>query len=223
MMARLGALLLVLCGCAADSEPDPVQVDCPETGRYLPMRTGASWTYRVTDDNGDMTEKTQTVGAEEDVGGAKVGTLAFRVETTKAGGTVTSWQEDTGDGVIRHHERDASGTTATDEWYEPYRTRISESTAHVTAGAAWSEDYTESVTDLATNLTTTASKTERWEVVAVDEVVSVPAGDFCAMRVHRTSTVGGVPGSDKTYWFARDVGKVKETGATQTEELVEYR
>jgi hypothetical protein len=51
--------------------------------------------------------------------------------------------------------------------------------------------------------------------------VAVPAGTFCALRVRRvTSTTLG--GSDKTYWFARGVGKVKEEGGNQREELTDH-
>ena len=38
----------------------------------------------------------------------------------------------------------------------------------------------------------------------------------------KTSTVGGTGGSVKTYWFARNVGKVREEGGNQVEELTAY-
>ena len=52
---------------------------------------------------------------------------------------------------------------------------------------------------------------------AVGESVTVPAGTFTDTVV--LEKIGG--SVLKTYWFARGVGKVKETGG-QTEELVEY-
>lgn len=218
---RSTCLALVLAaGCASDTT-SPTPFDCPDTGPYLELRTGASWTYRV-DDGTTITEKTQTVGVLEDVGGAHAGTMAYRIETTKPGGTVVSWQADTADAVVRYRELDMSGSVSTDETYQPYRTRISQTADHTAAGAIWTEDYTEVVTDTATATTTTADKSERWEVVAVDEPVTVPAGELCALRLRRTSTVAGTPGSDKTYWFVRGIGKVKEAGANQTEELLAH-
>jgi hypothetical protein len=211
--------MTALAGCAIEPEPEPPVIDeCPTTGRYMELRTGASWTYSIDGED----EKRQTVGALEDVGGEKAGVQAFRVETEKAGGSVVSWQEDTGDAILRHRETDMAGSTATDEIYEPYRTRISELGAHLEPGATWSEEYVEYLTDLDTGETSTVDKVEHWEVVAVDTPVRVPAGDFCALQVRRTSTVGGSDGSDKTYWFARGVGKIKEVGEDRTEELVDW-
>lgn len=216
----LSLLLAGACGTEeADPAPDAAMVDCATTGRYMELRTGASWTYQV--DDGELTTKTQEVGPEEDVGGAKAGTTAFRLTTTKVGGMVVSWQQDTGDGIVRHRERDMAGSAQTDEIYSPYRTRLDETDDHTEVGATWTEEYTESVTDI-NNITTMVDKVETWEVEAVDEVVVVPAGAYCALRVRRTSTAGGIDGSDKTFWYARGIGKVKETGANQTEELVSY-
>ncbi len=193
-------------------------IECPTTGRYFELRPGARWTYRV-DDEGRITLKTQTVGAIEDVGGAKAGVRAHKLTTTRPGGSVVSWQEDRGDVVVRHRELDMAGDRHTDEIYAPHRTRIDETPAHVTAGAAWSEQYTEHVTDN-TGVTVT-EKQETWLVEAVDEVIVVPAGAFCTLRVRRTSTSGG-GSSTKTYWFARGVGKIKETGENQTETLASF-
>ena len=172
----------------------------------------------MTDANG-VADKTQTVGALEDVGGSKAGTMAYRITTTKVGGSVTSWQEDRGDSIRRHKELDMAGSTQTTEIYEPYRTRVDEIPAHVVAGAQWTEMYTEVVTD-AGGLTTSTPKTETWSVDATEEQVTVPAGTFCALRVHRLSSTPSGPGSDKMFWFTRGVGKIKEVGLGQTEELV---
>jgi hypothetical protein len=148
--------------------------------------------------------------------------MAYRLTTNKPGGGQTiSWQEDLGDAIVRHRERDLSGDSQTDEIYEPYKLRVDESAAHLDAGATWTETYQEIVTD-SDNVTTTADKSEAWEVVAYDEMIAVPAGEFCTLHVSRMSTVGGAGGSLKHYWFARGVGKVKESGDNQTEELVSY-
>jgi hypothetical protein len=187
----------------------------------MALATGYSWTFRVTDVDNVTTEKTQTVGALEDVGGAKAGTTAYRLTTTKPGGMTISWQEDTGDGIHRHRELDQSGANHSEEVYTPFRTRIDETAAHLATDATWMESYTETITD-DLGITTMTEKTETWTVEAVDEPVEVPAGTYCALRLHRTSTAGGTEGSDKRYWFARGVGKVKETGANQTEELVSF-
>lgn len=189
----------------------------------MELGPGASWTYQV-DDGGGIETKTQSVGGLEDVGGTKAGVMAYRLTTERATGDVVSWQEDTGSAILRHREQDGAGTTSTDEIYEPHKTRIDESDEHLVEGTTWSEDYTETVTadnGVDPPMTTTAAKRDRWLVEAVDEVLSVPAGDFCTLRVKRTSTVNGTGGSVKTYWFARNVGKVREEGGNQVEELLD--
>lgn len=187
----------------------------------MELRTGMRWQFRVTDlDSNKVTEKTQTVFAEEAVPG-KSGVRANRLLTTKPKGEVTSWQEDTGTAVIRHREHDQSGTEHTEELYEPFRTRIDESAERTLVGATWSESYTERITDQA-GLETTTPKVETWTVAAVDEVVETPSGAYCALRVTRSSTAAGNAGSTKTFWFVRGIGKVKEQAKDQVEELVEF-
>lgn len=223
-MKRLPILiaLAALAATAACSDKPP-DVDCSVQGRYFPLRTGGSWTFQVVDDNG-TTSKTQTVGALEDVGGQKAGTMAYRLTTQKPGGMVISWQEDTGTAVVRHREQDLAGATQTDEYYTPFHTRVDESAEHTVEGASWTETYMELVTDMATGAQTMTTKTDTWMVEAVDDAVSVPAGDFCALKVRRMTTVDGATSANKTYWFSRGVGKIREetTNGNETEELVSY-
>src|SRR5262245_4878736 len=116
--------VLAACGGGGDDAADAA-AGCPAAGRYLDMPVGASFSYRVTDvGNGGTTQKVQTIGAVEDVGGPKAGTMANKVTTTKPGGMTISWQEDTGDSVIRHREQDQSGSTQTDEIYDPGKLRM---------------------------------------------------------------------------------------------------
>jgi len=214
------SIAVIGCGSNASDGPDADPGDCPTTGRYLPLSEGASWSYRVV--TSSIGSKTQTVGALEDVGGMHAGTMAYKLTTTKSsGGTTTSWQQDTGTGVTRLAEHDNSGANTTEEEYVPPRNRIDESEAHVALDATWTDSYTEYVSENGGPVTTTA-KTETWTVVAVDEFITVPAGTFCTLHLHRTSTAGGNPGSDKAYWFARGVGKIQEVSAGQTETLTDY-
>lgn len=107
----------------------------------------------------------------------------------------------------------------TEEWYTPFKLRVDEDSARLTPGASFTTTHTEAVTDVATGATTMSDKVEQWTVEAVDEAITVPAGTFCALRVRRTVAATG---SIKTYWFARGVGKIRESGAGQTEELSGY-
>lgn len=57
-----------------------------------------------------------------------------------------------------------------------------------------------------------------WTVVAVDEAVVVPTGSFNCVHAQRVESATGY---DSHFWFARNIGKVKETG-TENHELVGY-
>lgn len=226
----LASLLAAACG--GESQNPPGGADAPDAdpsapdagaiaGRLLPLASGASWTYRVTDTTtGATADKTSTVGAEEDVGGAKAGVIAFRVTTEKLDGMTVSWQEDIGTAIVRHRERsfDAAGGLQTDEIYTPHKLRVDDSPAHRVAGATWTEAYTEDITDAAGQRTST-TKTETWSVEAVDDTITVPAGTFTCVRVRKTSQTTA---SNKVYWFAPGVGKVREAGMASLEELTAY-
>lgn len=210
------------CGDDGGAGPDASPLVCPTEGGYFPLAEGTSWTFRITDkSDGTIAVKTQTVGALEDVGGGKAGTQAHRLTTTKTGGMVVSWQAETGDAIVRHREQDMAGGTMTDETYDPYKLRVDESAAHTALDATWDEVYDEISTPLGGGTPVTTPKTETWTVEGVDEEVTVPAGTFCALRVRKVS-MADVAGSDKTYWFVRGIGKVKEEGADRLEQLTEY-
>lgn len=208
------AALVALAACG------PVQP--AGTGRYLPLKVGASWTYKITDTTAGTSSKKTSVEALEDVGGAKAGTMAFRVRTEDTGGYSLGWQQDTGSETVRHHDQqfDTAGKQLNESWYTPSKLRLDETDAHLKQGVTWNDTYTEKNTDNTTNTTTTVSKTETWTVESADELLTVPAGTFHALRLHRTGTTAGQ--SDKRYWYARGVGKLKETGGTRTEELQSF-
>ncbi len=223
--AILSLALVCACGGGSPAGDGDVGVDAGElpTGRLFPLAIDAAWTYEVTDiNNATVESKNQVVEAFEDVGGSKAGIMAFRLRTEKAGGGYTlSWQEDTGTAVIRHREQnfDSIGAMEIEDFYTPSKLRVDESVAHMAAGAAWNDSYQERTTDVLASTTTTIDKTDHWTVVSASESVTVPAGDFVTVHLRRTNDVTL---SDKEYWFAPGVGKVKETGDRQVEELSAY-
>jgi hypothetical protein len=193
---------------------------------YFPLAIGTSWTYKITDAaTAVVKEKANTVEAYEDAGGAKAGTKGYRIVTDKLIGSTTGWYKV--DGAIlqrlREEEFDAVGLTL-DVTYEPYKLRLDTSAEHTTLGATWTETYTENGIDYTTSSAGTALtpkvKAEQWTVQAVDESVTVPAGTFACLHIHRVNLSGS--GKAKDYFYALGVGKIKEAGSGQTEELVSY-
>jgi hypothetical protein len=232
-----GALAALLCaslaGCGdeiAPATPDAAPVATLDAGacatparlRLLPLAVGSTWSYQVTAGAGAAPVlKQNPVEAYEDVGGRKAGTQAFRIRTEKTDGATVSWQEDRCDGVERHREQAFSLASAlTDEqFYQPSKPRVDETAEHTTLGASWTSAYTEVTVDPATGAETTKTKVETWTVEAVDEPVTVPAGTFRCVRLHKVGADAGQ--ADKRFWFAPGVGKIKEEG-DQLEELASY-
>jgi len=196
-------------------------------GALLPWAVGNSWTYRVTDTAGVVTEKTTTVGDEEEVGGSgpNAALLAFHITTSKgAGGNdrTESWQTPSPDNperIVRYREQSygaVTGDLELEEHWEPEKLHVDGSAERIVAGASWLESYNETKLPVGLAMTTHAVR-ERWTVVSDDETLEVPAGTFD--HVIHLQKAGG--NATKEYWYLHGVGKLKETG-TQTEELVDY-
>ena len=131
-----------------------------------------------------------------------------------------SWQAVVGARVVRYREQAfnaTSGMLDIEEHWDPYKLRVDQAEEFIGDGASFLETYDE--TKLVPGMKpTTATRGDRWTVLAASESVTVPAGTFDAMKVMRVSSSQGAV---KTYWFVENVGKVKEEGG-QLEELESY-
>jgi hypothetical protein len=200
-----------------DADAGPPQTT---SGPYQPLSVGTTWTYHV-DDQGVVYEKDSAVEALEDIGGAAAGIMGFRVRETIKASIQLTWYEQTATDVRRHHDQlsDNTGRQLSDEWYAPYLLRVDETPDHLQAGATWSIDYTQTKTT-SSKPTATTNHAENWKVDGVDVYTNTKAGIFNALRVTRTDPADG---TNKTQWFVRGVGKVRElTGAGHFEELTAY-
>jgi hypothetical protein len=191
-----------------------------------PTPAGATWTYATTATGPTGTvagTKTVTVEASEPVPG-KAGVTAWRLHTVVPGSEdQLTWQAEVSGAIVRYRDDvfAAGGTTSlvTSSTYAPSKLRIDTTAAHLVAGATYSETYTETLTDATMgNATSSTSKPFRWKVVSAAESVTVPAGTF--MTVHTQKSNGNSGAVDKDYWFARGVGKVKETSSAGRSELL---
>lgn len=224
MLSTLALPAFTACGAlepGAESPRDPSNPIATPEGRLLPLRIGATWTYQVTEPSRtEVAQKSSTVEALEPVGPSKPGVTAFRVRTEKLDGITVSWQEELRNAIVRHREEtfDEDGRKTGEEVYVEHKLRIDESEPRTSPGASFEERYTETRTEPDTGGSKTVIKWERWRVDGL-ESVTVPAGTFDCLRLVRDGARGGQ--AQKTYWFAKGVGKVKETG-NQTEELVAW-
>jgi hypothetical protein len=210
---------LALVGCGDGDPPS----DDPSAGALLPWGDGYSWTYKVTDNaTGTVTRKVTTVMPAEPVGGTgpNKDTMANKVVTSKEDGNdeTHSWQAPVGDKVVRYREvAFASGTPDLEEHWVPFKLRVDGSPSRTKSGPSWVEKYAE--TKIKDGVAEGPfDRRDTWQVLKEAEKVTVPAGEFDAFVVTRASSSDSV----KSYYFVRGVGKVKETGANQTEELESY-
>jgi hypothetical protein len=204
---------------------DGMQV--PPAMRYMPLKEGIKWTYKVTDTgNASVSSKVTTVGAPEKVPGAvKGGVTAFKVTTAKdsskgVGDQTISWQQDCGLSVARHLERSFNPGETTfnlEEWWDPFKLRLDEHPDHLKVGS-YDVTYDE-FHQAVGGMRTTQKRSERWTVYSVGQPYTVLGKkyDDC-LEIGRRGTDQGAT-SDKRYWFCKGVGKVKETGG-QLEELM---
>jgi hypothetical protein len=201
-----------------DDDPD-ASADDPcgfASESYLPYEVGNSWTFKITDlGNGDTETKAQSIDAEGDVG--DFGTVYTQV-TGKLNGTTKSYVKRDGDRLVRVYQEDLDGVGASEKvtLYDPGQIRIDETAARLEPGEEWDESYDSNETPNGGAEMTTAT-VDHWEVVADDEACTAPLGSFTCLHLKRTRTMGGA--SVKDYWYAKGVGKVKESGDSQTEEL----
>jgi hypothetical protein len=196
------------------------------SNRYLPFSVGVHWGWQETNvSTGASGMRQAWVASLDQLTGTKAGVAAFRVQATTLTGSMVNWQEDTGTAIVRHRTQDfdTAGTLTTSHELVPSKLHLDDASAHVVAGASWTETYTDTKTTQSTGVVATATVTVTWTVEAVDESVTVPAGTFSCLRVHRVEAASAVDsnGADNVYWYARGVGKVKETG-TINHELLGY-
>jgi DUF3108-like len=198
----------------------------PVSNRYCPLTVGAHWVWNETDVASGLSGTGQsTVEALDTLTGSKAGVKAFRVRSSTLTGGTLIWQEDTGTAVVRHQTQflNASGSVKSYNEMVPSQLRLDETAVHMTPGATWAETYTQTKTLPTGGAPLAATVNVTWTVEAVDESVTVPAGTFACLRVHRVEapSVVDTTGGDNRYWFARGVGKVKETGSVN-HDLVSY-
>lgn len=241
----LGAALVVGGGCsggslcAADGSAGEAGAS---SGALLPLGIGDRWTYGTTASDGTVSAKVESVVSQERVGGdgPSADAVGFKLVTGNKANDPNGdvdYLAVVAERVVRLRELKIDGKTGAlkrEYFWDPPRLLLDESAAHLAVGASWLEVYGENnhnwspvpdggVTDVFTpdgGVTMTEIR-DLWTVLSVDESVTVPAGTFRSISLR---LVGNSGASVKTLWYARGVGKVKQTeeGGT-TEELTSYR
>jgi hypothetical protein len=226
------ATALIAAGCGDDGQGAPVEPDAaegcstPAAMRLQPQVVGASWTYTITDDGEPPLQRVSTIEAYEDIGGRKAGIMGYRQRSETRTQFdpdpvrfAVHWSEDLCTSVVRHREQTyrPGEAPAADHYYLPSKLRVDESPARLVPGFSWALAYRWLEVNHATGVEVLHDEQEVWSVVSTSQVVTVPAGTFTTVHLHRQ--VSGARA--KEYWFAPGVGEVRETGE-ETEELTAY-
>jgi hypothetical protein len=228
-MTWLVLLAALLAACGGDDDDDDAPDAGPDGGEinrcgfdgadFLPYAVGYGWTYRLTDlDSGERATKDQRI--EPEMNHPDYGRVVVQV-TGKINGETISLARRDGDRVLRfqQEDRDATGALERTTIYEPPQVRIDESSAHVEVGAAWDEEYTEIVLDPSGTELMRVDTIDHIEVIGDDDPCDSPMGEFRCLRIRRTRLAGGV--AEKEFQFARGIGKIREVGSNQLEELTD--
>lgn len=195
----------------SESAGESAGTDTTNTGMdpesLCPMVDGAQWSYVITNTGGqvlgmDVTEFSATTFAGQQA-----------IDQTDEPDAQGEWSVSTlvqqGDEVFRVHreELDSLGTTGSFD-YDPGFLRCSE--AWTAVGGPQEYLYDRTAYDANGQNPSTEPRGHTFEVVAVGEMVTVPAGTFECVKVERVRTVGTEAGALVWFWFAPGVGKVRE-------------
>jgi hypothetical protein len=210
-----------------DAAPDggnPVECDVADapdlSARYYPWKVGTVWTNLLTNPTTGATEVNDTVvEAWEAVPYGHPGVCAFRVSGEKLFGNTISWNGYDGDIGVRYAQEDydMAGAQQSEQHQNPYRLKMDETPAHMTDAATYTEHFDETTTDVGGTMT--RAKSEVWTVISMAESVTVPAGTWDAVHLQRVNPDNG---KQKDFWFVEGIGKVKEVGGEQNQDLMSY-
>jgi len=201
----------------------------PEPGRrtganacdhpYLPLRSGASWSYDSSE--GGMTWNVTSAGGSAASASATMAfsmpEATFTINWTCSSAGITSYDFGNISSSAFGEIVTLDVVNSSGSWLPPAESLV--------PGYSWSNDYTMVVSSSfggeSVELTTTTS--ESWSVGGM-ETVSVPAGTFDALRIDGTSTMEmsgfmgiSVPATTtrQTFWFAEGVGIVRYTSSSE--------
>ncbi len=202
--------VLVLAATAAACGGDPPVTTTPGDDRLYPLAVGNRWTFRVTDSSGVVSTKIQEITG---MGTTADGQEAFVTLTRRAEDKGTrSLQGYDGDRMVRFTEQTLEGDSVIFDYrFEPPALRVHSGLTEV--GDTYTDTHDKLKLDVNGAVLEVEPKIHTYTVEAI-ETIQVPAGDFECVRIARMSETT----TDKIYWYAKGVGKVKEIGG-QTEEL----
>jgi hypothetical protein len=179
-----------------------------DSGSLYPLVDGATWTYRRSTTSGQVLGTEVMTITSTDWNGSPAWLLTDEPDA------MGDWNESTliqaGDLYLRVHRVEYNNQTTLGIYdYEPGFVRASEAWTSVAPPVEYLYDRT--AYDPSGLNPSTEARGHTFEVLAIDESVTVPAGTFdnCVL-VERVRTIGNEAGTIARFWFHPGVGKVRE-------------
>jgi hypothetical protein len=189
---------IVAKGKVAGADKAPENQGNPDKFNYYPVEVGNTWHYRVNA-NGKITNFSARISKHENINGEALA----RLDTLNV--PVTEHLAQTEKGVFRHRFNGSQVSPPLP--LLPYPPNV---------GAKWQGEFTTEMEK---------GKNRYFGEIQKEETVEVPAGKFKTLRVSIKVEQNG-PMVQTTYWFAKDVGFVKQSanilGATILMELERF-
>ncbi len=225
-----------------DGAPRP-----PTTGSYFPLAIGNRWTYEVQYPEEEAEKTVEVVGLEAVGGtGSARDEVAYKIVMSMRNGSTVDraivWMRWEGNRLVHHREDSYAKSAAPgpptvllrQTFYEPHRLRLplERNEAASPTAAGWTESYRELVYDPRRAPAAdpcapdpTCGRSEEWTLVDRDQRVTLVL-DGKPQTVSTIVVATRGPGAtEKAYWFAPGIGKVKEAGRPglgPTEELKSF-
>lgn len=202
------------------------ELETPAAGSkqsHFPLRDGASWTYRHTSFAEEDWDETATMTETSD------GSFVLSGEEDAQGEQTQSTLVVVGSGVYRAQKQVLiDGELVLETAYEPAFLRYDEAWtragASVTLDDAWTQRCVldSAASSCAPGALESGVTTHVYTVLDVAAKVTVPAGEFAAVKIQRDNKTDF---ETKLFWFAPGVGKVREENPESgaVEELSAYR
>jgi hypothetical protein len=183
-------------------------------GSLCPIADGAQWSYVVKSSSGQVLDMDNSMVSETTWNGMQAWLLAD--EPNANGNSSISTLVYDGAKLLRvHREELAQSSTTAILDYVPGFVRCSDDWTTVGQMEEFLYDRTEY--DANGQNPVVEPRGHTFEVLAIDEEVTVPAGTFSCVKVERVRTVGAEAGALAWFWFAPGVGKVREERPVEME------